>query len=100
MNYREKREPSSPDLDDVLGQLIYQALSAEVRGTEPSPRVWKNIYQGAIDIRDARLDKKPRGFSLSFLSNLLAFLSDENWEDRLSRQRPMPLWSDYLLLVA
>jgi hypothetical protein len=104
MSYHKHRD--SPPLwwaGDVIDQLIYQALLAEVREAEPSPHVWENIWECVAAARTTPPDRRSTVWVRSFLNNVLAFwgtlLFDRSWEARLAKRRPLFLWSDYILIV-
>jgi len=89
---------------DVIDQLIYQALSAEVRDVEPSSRVWENICQGIMATSVSHQDTSFKIWARSFLGKALVFFNnffcDEGWETQLVTHRPLLIfWPDRLLLV-
>jgi len=92
MSFRRQREPSPLwSRGDLIDQLIYQALLSEVKGAEPSPRVWENICQRitAADASWQRGATQERILSLlnGAVTVLNALLCDDEWETRLVEHR-------------
>ena len=102
--HKHKQPPPMWSGGDVIDQLIYQALLAEVREAEPSLCVWENIRQCAAAAGTSLIGERSTiMWARSFLNNVLAFwgnlLFDRSWEARLAKRRPLFLWSDYILIV-
>lgn len=106
MIFYEQKEPSLSmwPRGDVIDQLIYQVLSAEVREAEPSSRVWENICRDIAATGVSHPDKCSETWTRSSLGKALAiintFLCDRSWETRLAERRQLLFWPDHLSLVA
>ena len=97
MNFRRQKEPSPLwSRGDLIDQLIYQALLSEVRGTEPSPRVWENICQRVTAADVSRQRGAIQGQILALLNGAVTVLNvllcDDEWERRLLEHRKQIFW--------
>ncbi len=99
-----------PDVrrEDELDRLIRWALYNMVAHARPSPAVWHNIRlqlspspSGAVvRKRQARSSWQRSAHGLlTWTTSALAYVFDQEWDERFAKQRNSRRWYEYLALV-